>query len=134
MSALGHRREELEVGDMDEREGGMDQVDGSVERVPPWDSMGPAPWLPPTDFARVSVLRQMPEGLDPERSPFTADRDNALIAAASRINPEAWWADGAMVNRGLPGDESFVGDAASAEDANRIVEAHNAALIDARSA
>jgi hypothetical protein len=42
-----------------------------------------------------------------------------------------WWTDGAMVNEGQPGDEGFVGDAATEVDAARIVERHNAALAHA---
>lgn len=43
---------------------------------------------------------------------------------------DRWWTDGAMVNTGLPGDEGFVGDAATPEDAQRMVDAHNRALQD----
>lgn len=59
----------------------------------------------------------------------------ALAAALSTI-PEPtgdWWTDGAMVNEGRPGDEGFVGDAATEDDAARIVERHNSILREARS-
>lgn len=39
-----------------------------------------------------------------------------------------WWTDGAMVNAGEAGDEHFVGDAATPQDATDIAEAHNAIL------
>lgn len=68
------------------------------------------------DMARV-VLSELPRPASPKEE-----------AVARRAHADDWWTEGTMVNVGLPGDEGFVADAATPDDAERLVEAHNAAL------
>lgn len=100
---------------------------GQVEAPP---AATPEPAAPTVHSAPLDVTPVASSDADVTPEPAALDVEG-LGRLRRVVESETWWTDGAMVNGGLPGDEHFVADAASPDDAERLVEQHNAALTTA---